>query len=363
MSTKVTTRYPHEPDYAVPPGETLAETIEALHMDQRDLASRTGLSEKHVSQIINGHAAITPETAAKLERVTGVPARMWNNLEATYQERRARIAERERLKHDLVWLKTIPVRELVRRGLIEPVKDKVQQIQAVLRFFGVDSPAIWNEYYLKASPVYRKSASSKMKPGPTATWIRIGELKAQAVQSSAYDSGRFSQALAEIRKLTTEPPKVFEPRMKSLCAEAGVALVFVREIKGCPVSGLTRWLSPTKALIQMSLRHKTDDQFWFTFFHEAGHILRDGKNEVFIHDNHPEPDREKKANRFAAEFLIPSDAATELQGLTTRTAIVAFAGRIGIAPGIVLGRLQKEGAVPWATQLNSLKKRFAWADQ
>lgn len=362
MSTKITTRYPHEPDYAVPPGETLAETIVALHMDQRDLAIRAGLSEKHISQIINGHAAITPETANKLERVTGVPARLWNNLEATYQERLAHIKERERLESDLAWAKTIPVSELVRRGLIEPVRDKVAQIQAVLRFFGVDSPKTWKEYYLQANPAYRKSTCFQAKPGPTATWIRIGELKAQDVQSAPYNADRFKKALEEIRKLTTEPPEAFETRIKSLCAEAGVALVFVPEIKGCPVSGVTRWLSPTKALIQMSLRHKTNDQFWFTFFHEAGHILHDPKKEVFIDEGRSEDEREQRANRFAADFLIPPNAALELPSLTTRSAIVAFAKRIGISPGIVLGRLQKERIVHWATNLNSLKKRFTWAE-
>ena len=150
--------------------------------------------------------------------------------------------------------------------------------------------------------------------------------------------------------------------MKSLCAEAGVALVFVPEIKGCPVSGLTRWLSPTKALIQMSLRHKTDDQFWFTFFHEAGHILHDGKKKIFIDDNRPEDDREKKANRFAADFLIPPEATPELWTLTTRTSVRDFAKRMGIAPGIVVGRLQHDRVIPFS-HLNDLKTRFTWVEQ
>lgn len=362
MPTKVTTRYPHEPGYAVAPGETLAETIAALHMDQRELAIRAGLSEKHVSRIINGHAAVTPETAAKLDRVTRVPARVWSNLEATYQERRAQIAERERLKHDIDWLKTIPVGELVRRGLIPAAKDKIARIQAVLRFFGVDNPGAWRHYYLRANPAYRKSAAFQAKPSATATWFRIGELKAQEVHSAPYNASQFMKALEQIRKLTTDSPTVFEPKMKSLCAEAGVVLVFVREIKGCPVSGLARWLSPTKALIQMGLRHKTDDQFWFTFFHEAGHILHDGKKEIFIDDDRHQDDGEEKANRFAADFLIPPEATAELGTLATRAAIQDFAKRIGIAPGIVVGRLQHDGIIPFS-YLNDLKKRFTWADQ
>ena len=123
MSPAVTTRYAHDPDYAVPPGETREETIQALGMDQRALAVRAGLSEKHVSQIINGRAPITHETAIKLERVTGVPARMWNSLEMSYRERLARIKDKRQLEADLDWLKTIPTGALIKRGVFEKHAD------------------------------------------------------------------------------------------------------------------------------------------------------------------------------------------------------------------------------------------------
>jgi len=205
------------------------------------------------------------------------------------------------------------------------------------------------------------STKFKSHPGAVATWLRLGELQAQKVQTKAYDKARFRRALDEIRKLTVEPCDVFQPRMIDLAASAGVAVAFVREIKKCPVSGVARWLMPEKALIQLSLRYKTDDQFWFSFFHEAGHILNDPKKEVYIDDGDSgDKDREGQANRFAGEFLIPPDRCAQLQALATREEIKHFAKSIGIAPGIVLGRLQKEGIIPWPTALNSLKRRFDW---
>ncbi len=358
---KTKRRYGFEPDYAIPPGETLQETIESLGMTQRDLAVRTGMAPKTINEIIKGKAPITPDTAVLLERVTGVRANMWNNLETNYREQLAKIADRGRLEIDLGWLKRIPTKELIRRGVIEEQPDKVSLLHAILEFFGVSSSQSWNELWMKPAGVFRKSEKFRAEPGAVATWLRLGELKAQKIEAKPYDRAKFLAVLNKIRKLTTEPPKVFEPKMVELCASTGVAVVFVREIKKCPTSGVARWLTPEKALIQLSLRYKTEGQFWFSFFHEAGHVLNDPKKGVYIDDGDTsDPSREDRANRFAGNFLIPPEHSRVLPTLTTREAIVTFAERIGISPGIVLGRLQKEKIVPWRSYLNDLKRRFEW---
>lgn len=357
---KTKRRYGFEPDYAIPPGETLQETIELLGMTQRDLALRTGMATKTINEIIKGKAPITPDTAVLLERVTGVPASMLNNLETNYREQLAKIADRERLEADLDWLKTIPTRELIRRGVIEKQSDKVLLLHAVLRFFGVGSSEQWKQVWMQPAGAFRKSAKFEAQPEAVATWLRLGELEAQKAKTQTYNRAKFQVALGEIRKLTVEPPEVFQTRMVELAAVAGVAVVFVPEIKKCPISGVARWLMPEKALIQLSLRYKSDDQFWFSFFHEAGHILNDPKKEIFIDDGNCDDEREDRANRFAGNFLIPSEYCPEFSMLKTREAIVAFAERIGISPGIVLGRLQKEKIVRWRSYLNDLKRRFEW---
>lgn len=150
--------------------------------------------------------------------------------------------------------------------------------------------------------------------------------------------------------------------MQDLCAKAGVAVVFVREIRRAPWSGASRWLSSAKAVIELSLRYKTDDQLWFSFFHEAGHLINDSKKEVFINDETEDDPREKRANRFAAEILIPRRYTPQLEDLRSRAAVEDFAALTGIAPGIVVGRLQKEGILPYS-HLNALKRRFRWIPQ
>jgi HTH-type transcriptional regulator / antitoxin HigA len=361
MIAKAKNRYPHEPDYAVAPGEVLQETIDALGMTQADLAKRTGLSKKTINQIIQGHEPLSPLTALRLERVLGVPARFWNNLEATYRERRARLEEKERLSQDLEWLKTIPTGELTRRGAIQEQTDPIGLLQAALAFFGVNSPVEWNVVWESPRVAFRKSQVFKSNPGAVAAWIRLGESEARRLECRPYDKDKFREALERVRRLTVEGPETFIPKMKALCSAAGVAVVFTPEIKGAPVSGATQWLTPDKALLQLSLRFKTNDHFWFSFFHEAGHILKHGKKEKFVEDGGDHDAKEEEANRFAEDVLIPRDRADELPGLRTREQIIAFAKSVGVASGIVLGRLQKMGVIDHRCAYNHLKERLQWS--
>lgn len=356
------TRYSYEPDYAVPPGQTLQDTIDALGIDQRELAARAGLSPKHVNQVIKGIAPITHDTAIRLERVTGVPARMWNNLEANYREQLARLAEKDRLQQDLAWLKSIPTNELISRGAIEPSNDKVRLLEAVLAFFGVATVEAWKEGWLMPQFAFRKSLAFEGKVGAMATWLRLGEIEAQNVECGSFDRAAFRKALDKIRTLTLDGPETFVPRMRKLCASKGVAVALVPEIKGAPVSGAAKWLTPIKAMICLNLRGKSNDRFWFTFFHEAGHILNDSKKETFIDVEYQDDPREHQANQFAASLLIPPRYNQILAELTAYRAVQAFAQQIGIAPGIVVGRLQREEIIGYH-QFNGLKQRLRWAGE
>jgi addiction module HigA family antidote len=355
-------RYPHEPDYAVAPGEVLQETIDALGMTQADLAKRTGLSKKTVNQIIQGREPVSHDSALRLERVTGVAARVWNNLEAAYRERLARRQEKERLEQDLDWLGTIPTKELARRGVIPGQERGVGLLQAVLAFFGVNSPREWRAVWDSPQVAFRRSQAFQSDPGAVAAWIRLGELEGQRLACRPFDKDRFRAALEAIRGLTVEGPEAFVPKVRELCAAAGVAVVFTPEIPGARVSGATRWLTSDKALLQLSLRYKTNDHFWFSFFHEAGHILKHGKKEMFVEDGAEAGAKEEEANRFGEDWLIPRDRAAELPRLRTRAEIIAFAESVGIAHGIVLGRLQKMGVIGHGCRDNDLKERFQWSD-
>ncbi len=350
------------PDYTVPPGETLLETISAIGMSQAELAVRMGRPKKTINEIIKGKAEITPETALQLERVLGVPAGFWNKLERNYQETLARINEQKRLNKQVDWLRKIPVNVLIKKGYIKRFKDKIKQLQEVLNFFGVVSPELWKEKWLSAEVSYRKSPAFQSDPGAVASWLRMGELAAQKIECKPYDARKFKNALSEIRDLSIQPPELFQPALIHICSRAGVAVAFVPELPRIRVSGATWWMNPEKAVIQLSLRYKRDDQLWFSFFHEAGHILLHGKKEVFIEDDSNDT-KEDEANMFASEILVPKRKLHHFleSSQLNRAAIRKFASEIGIAPGIVVGRLQHDGLLPYS-HCNDLKRRFEWKD-
>lgn len=168
----------------------------------------------------------------------------------------------------------------------------------------------------------------------------MGERQAQKRKCTDFDKNAFTTALETIRGLTAEEPQVFEPEMKRLCAEAGVAVSLVREMKKVPWNGATKWLSPRKAMVLLSLRGKGEDKFWFSFFHEAGHVLHDNKKDVLIADGSKKDPREVRADKFAAEFLIPAEHNDRIRSARSATALKRIARELGVAPGIVAGRYQ-----------------------
>ncbi len=355
----------YRPDVVSPPGETLLETIGTIGMSQTELAKRTGRPLKTINEIIQGKAAITAETALQLEQVLRIPASFWLKREQQYREALARQSEERRLTGWIEWLKEFPVREMIRRGWISSCANRQQQVSELLKFFGVASPELWRDFWKQKSIAYRKSATLESNFGAITAWLRRGEIKAQGIETQIYDVDTFRDALKHIRSLTVKPLELFKDELVQICAEAGVAVVFVQELPNTRICGATQWLTPTKALMQLSLRYKTDDQLWFTFFHEAGHILFHGKRQLFLDSEIGQQDDEnveKQANVFAANILVdPADWRQLIAGKSYRkkVAIQAFAQKVGIAPGIIVGRLQHEKRLPFA-HCNDLKRRLDW---
>lgn len=354
---KASKRYIYEPDYAVVPGETLKETIESLNMTQKDLAVRTGLTEQTIIRIFKGEQPITYETANKLELVTGVPARFWNNLESNYREQLAKINEKAKLEKDIEWLDTIEYKELIKRGIIEKYSDKYLMLKQILAFFGVSSVDSWKKIWTKPEVAAKRSLAFDANLGAASIWIRIGELESNKINCAPYDKKKFQKALNKIRDLINVNVEVSTPLMKQLCAESGVALVFVPEIKKVPWNGATKWLNSEKALIVLNLRGKSEDKFWFSFFHEAGHVLHDNKKRLYVADNSKDP-AEIKADEFAAEFLIPKKYNSEIETFKTKKQVKEFAAKMGVSPGIVVGRFHHL-TQKWSL-FNDLVKKFQW---
>jgi len=358
-------KHAFNPDYAFPPGETLLETLEALGLTQKELAARMGRPLKTINQIIKGTAQIMPDTALQLEKVTGVAAGFWSNAESSYRSHLARLQDDRRQQQDVGWLQRFSYKKMADLGLVALVPDKAARVGQLLRYFGVATSRQWESTYGELCGAARESDRFKTDLGDLSAWLRAGELLAQKTSCKPYDRELFLRHLQTIRALTAKDPAAVWPEVYRLCAEAGVALVLVPELPNTHVCGFTRWLTPEKAIIQLSLRYKTDDVLWFTFFHEAAHILLHGKRDIFVEYRGVDNPKEQEANRWAGEFLIPSVAwqtfLTTLPARPTAAAIQAFARKQGIAPGIVLGHLQHREKRVSPGLFNSLKHSIAIA--
>jgi len=335
----------YTPDLVFPPGDTLKEVLEEIGMSQAELSERMSVTVKHVNSIVKGKASITEDTALRMERVLGVPASFWENLEQQYRSYLARKQERERLVEKKGWLARFPVNEMIKRRWIQKCNDPIEQLKELLTFFRVASWESYEDIWTEEGVAYRKSKAFKINSYALAAWLRKGEIEAESVKCGSFNEKGFKRQLKRIRKLSTEPPDVFLPKIKELCAECGVAVVFLKELPEIRVSGVTKWIKKDKALIQMSDRYKSDDHFWFTFFHEAGHILLHGKRDVFIENETvmTEDPKEEEANKFARDLLIPPK---EYRKLTAKKPslgdVELFAKRLQISPSIVVGRLQHD---------------------
>ncbi len=365
MSEKIT-YYPYEPDHISPPGDTLLDMLEERGMTQTELAQRTSRPQKTINGIIKGHKAITAETALQLEKVFGVSARFWLAREQDYREFLARQVESDVLRPFYEWVNNFPIDSMHKLNWLPQQINPHERLVALLQFFGIAHPNSWEDVWQNSLVNYRKTEAFVSSDYALSVWLRQAEIEAQEIYTSPYDRAAFHELLVEqIRPFTRQNPEQFHPRLVELCADVGVAVVVIPQVDGARVSGAAGWLSKDKALIQLSLRYKTNDHFWFSFFHEAGHIIKHSKKQFFIEtENDTQNQLEQEANQFAANLLIPPTryrAFIQSNKPFSRQKVQQFAEQINIAPGIVVGRLQHDKQLPY-THLNNLKTKFKWVN-
>jgi HTH-type transcriptional regulator/antitoxin HigA len=354
---KNATYLPSEP---VIPGETLKEHIDAIGMSQTTLAKRMGRPLKTISEILHGKAQITPRTALQLERVLGITSEFWLNLENNYRIAKARAEEERQLKQEAKYVNRFPYAEMSRWGWVRDTRNKFERASELLTFLGLSSlervPEVWEVSY-------RKSPKFDPSPEAIAVWLRKGEIQAREIETVPYRRKAFLSALRNIRHFSAVESENICNQMIDECAAAGVALVFTPHLKKTYVNGATRWLSPRKALIQLTIRHAYKDIMLFSFFHEAAHILLHHKSDEFLEfDDAVGGEEETEADGWARDFLIKP---ASWQKFThdhdfSRQSVLRFAEKINIGPEIVVGRLQHERRIGFS-HLNNLRPRLYWS--
>ncbi len=364
MTTTAGKREHWQPDWSVPPGDVLLEALEERSMTQAELARRMGRPLKTINEIVKAKAAVTPDTAIQLERALGVSAQFWNGLETNYRAQIARRKAIDELQGHVEWGNRFPLRDLRKHELVRSGVSKSEVLEDLLKFFAVSSPRGWAQQWERSFARYRSSPSFASARESVSAWLRWGEIKGDEIACAPFDRRRWAETTRDARTLTTKQPiSVAISELRTMCADAGVAVVLTPEFRGTYLSGAAHWPTREKAVIQLSLRHKSDDQFWFTFFHEAGHLVESPGNDYV--DFPPgqaaadtlEDDAERAADEFARRSLIPDHEYEDFRahGDFSKETVVAFAQRVDLAPGIVVGRLQHDGVIA-RSKLNFLKR-------
>jgi HTH-type transcriptional regulator/antitoxin HigA len=350
-------------DLAIPPGEYLAEVLQELGMNQAELAQRMDRPVQAISEIVSGTKSIVPETALQLERVTGVPAHVWTGLEADYRLILAKQQDEKQIGDQSGLVKEFPYAELARLGYVEVTRVASARVRELCKFFGVVSLrqiAAVADY----APAFRRGTGAA-SANALAAWLRMATLQAVGTETAPLDRKRLQDIVSQLRELTRIKPEDSLPALKELLAKQGVVLVVQRHLPKTYVHGATFWLSPDKAVIVMTIRGSWADVFWFSFFHELGHLLKHGKREIFLENGdggRHRADLEAEADTFSCDILIPPTAYAEFLTKVDLSAesIQRFADEIAIAPGIVTGRLQHDKHVP--LNFHAHRVRYKWVE-
>jgi len=357
------TRVPFNPTIAFHPGVFLAEKLEEMKMSNKEFALRTNKPEKTITAIIKGESSITPDMAVVFETALGIPAYMWLKYQSFYDEFKARERREEMLKESVSWMKKFPVNDMIKRGWLPEARTPVERTKALLKYFGVASASAWEDYYLQQQlkVAFRISLAHANEPEAVSAWLRKGELDAATIQAEEYSASKLKSLLPDIKSIMAGHPEDFFAKLRDLLLEAGVKLVYTPCLPKAPINGATRWLGGETPLIQISGRHKRNDIFWFTIFHEIGHILLHGKKSVFLETDESgllDKLKEDQADEFAKSWTFSKDEETLFIAdapITTKK-IMSWASKFGTHPGQIVGRLQKEGMLPYNRFTSMFKK-------
>ena len=353
-----------QPDWFSKPGDTLLTLMERHELTAETLAAKLECSNAVVRGLLSGTVAIDGNLAAALSKHVGGTPKFWQVRQEKYQGALSRATEAVPEKTAADSIKRFPLSDMAKYGWIKQSRTRDELVKAYLAYFGVNDPDEWEERYahfLKGT-AFGTSQTFKSKVGALSAWLRQGEIEAAELRCAKWNPRALRNRLGEIRVFTkSKNPKYFLPQMRRICSEVGVAVVFVRAPSGCAASGATRFVTPKKAMVILSFRYLSDDHFWFTFFHEIGHLLLHKEDLTFIDgEEYSSNKMEREANEFSERVLIPQNRREELMDLEPRRErIIKFAYSVGVSAGIVVGQLQHLKVIG-QNQMNYLKRRFDW---
>ena len=347
----------YEDTVAFHPGYYIEEIVEESGLSQQDFAERLGTSPKNLSKLIWGKQSLSSDIALKLSRLLGTSTQYWLNLQSAYDSIVAEHSTDEEDSGEREIFKLLDYKYFKQHfGLPELTRKIDEQIKVLREFLGVSSLTLLSK---KDFAVSFRSADSNLTEknivkANVMVQIAMNRVLEQSVKD--YDKEKFEEAIAYALGLTTEHEK-FYPLIKSAFADAGVALIILPNLPGSKINGATKRIGKS-IMLMVNDRRSYADTFWFTMLHEIGHIIN---GDFGISFQHEFGERETKADKYAADQLIPPELYSEFtdRRVFTKESVLSFSESIERDPGIVVGRLQKDGYIEYKDkQLNALRHQY-----
>jgi HTH-type transcriptional regulator / antitoxin HigA len=350
----MTTNNQYSPQSVPHPGVILEEKLQEMGMSIKEFALRTDKPEKTIIAVINATSAITSEMAIKFENATQIPANFWMRHQLHYDEFKSREKFKVIISDAKEWAGQFPYAEMAKLGWVAPIRSLDEKARNLFNYFGVASHHAWEKLYFETELKVAAYTSLKHthEPHAISAWLRQGELQAEMIDPPEFNLKKMKENIPSMRRIMVDQPADFFKQLQTICFEAGVVLLFTPKLPKVPLSGSTRWINNTP-LIQLTARYKKNDSFWFTFFHELGHIILHGKKYISLENIDfaaSDPQKEEEAHQFAIDQTFTKKQEMELLQKTSlkEDDIVSFAKRFNTHPAMIIGRLQHDGHIPYS---------------
>jgi len=342
------------PETVTHPGFTLNEKLEEIGMSKKEFALRTEKPEQTIIKIIKGNSSITPDMSIQFENVLKIPAKFWLEKQYRYDETVSRNKRQSAIEEAKEWARCFPYAEMAKLGWVPSTRKIEEKIGTLFQFFGLSGKTAWEDYYYKQKlkVCFRISLKQTTESYAVSAWLRRGEILAEKLKVPSYNANKFKQNLVSIKDLMAHHSEGFFIELQNLCKQAGVKVVYTPCLPKAPIHGSTRWIGDTP-LIQLSARYKQNDRFWFTFYHEAGHILLHGKKYVSIENikfSDIDQEKEKEADAFAIDWTLSEEQEQELRCVVrlTERDVGVFAKKFNTHPAVIIGRFHHKGILPYS---------------
>lgn len=342
------------------PGYYISEIIDDMDITQEEFAVRLGTTPKTISKLVNCEAGISKDLAMKLSNMLNTSSDVWLNLQKQYDVQMIEKKRIEELSSQIELVREIDYTFFVKNNLLPSTRDAIQKIQNLCSFLSVANLNIFTEEQYNLS--FRNGIKTLQKKNILSSnvWVETATKIGRNYDAQKFDEKKLCETVNTIVELTNKPLSETIDHIKKELLDCGVVLVMIPYLKNSGLHGFVKWFNKDKVLVAISDRRKYNDTFWFTFFHEMGHVFqRNIKDISYTWESDSIDELENDADEYAQNMLIPNEEYQMFikQNKFTSSSILTFSAQINRAPGIIVGRLQNDEIIKHS-QHNKLKLRI-----